>query len=69
MVKISRCYDNLACILAQGGLVLDCVCNVKYGAFFTIVRPFLITRNFFHDFFGYYCVFKMKFNNFLVESF
>ena len=35
----------------QGGLVLDCICNVKYKAFFTIARPFLNRRNLFHDFF------------------
>ena len=32
---------------SQKGLVLDCICNVKYGAFFTIARPFLDERNFF----------------------
>ena len=31
----------------QGGLVLDCICSVKYEAFFTIARPFLIEENFF----------------------
>ena len=51
----------------QGGLVLECICSVKYGAFFTIARAFLDTRKNFHDFFWYKCVFKMKFNNFLVE--
>ena len=35
----------------QGSIVLDYICSVKYGAFFTIARPFLDTRNFFHDFF------------------
>ena len=30
----------------QGGLVLDCICSVKYGAFFTVARPFLDRRNF-----------------------
>ena len=38
----------------KGGLVLDCIWNVIYGAFFTIVRPFLDTRIFFHNFFWYY---------------
>ena len=32
-------------------LLLDYICTVKYGAFFTIARPFLNRRNFFHDFF------------------
>ena len=31
----------------QGGLVLDCICSVKHGAFFTVTRPFLDRRNFF----------------------
>ena len=53
----------------QGGLVLDCICSVKYGAFFTVARPFLNTKFFFHDFFWYFCFFKMKLNNFLVGSF
>ena len=35
----------------QGGLVLDYICSVKYGAFFTIARPFLDRRSFFNDFF------------------
>ena len=50
-------------------LVLDCICNAKYGAFFTLARPFLDTIKFFHDFFWYWCVFMMKLNNFLVGSF
>ena len=29
------------------GLVLDCICNVKDGAFFIVARPFLDTRIFF----------------------
>ena len=37
--------------LMQEGLVLECICNVKYGSFFTIARPFLDTKFFFHDFF------------------
>ena len=41
----------------------------KIWGIFTIVRPFLDTRTFFHNYFGYYYVFKMKLNNFLVESF
>ena len=53
----------------QGGLVLDCTCSVKYGAFFTVARPFLDRRNFFHDFFGYQCFFKMKLKNCLVGIF
>ena len=53
----------------QGRLVLDCIWSVKYGAFFTIARPFFDTRNFFNDFFLYYCVSKMKLNTFSVESF
>ena len=32
----------------QGGLVLDCICSVIHGAFFTVARPFLDS---FHDFF------------------
>ena len=35
----------------QGGLVLDSICSVKYGAFFTIPRPFLDRRKFFMIFF------------------
>ena len=46
-----RCHEDLACILVQGVLVLDCICSVKYGAFFTVARPFLDRRNLFHDFF------------------
>ena len=65
----SRGYEDLACIFVQGGLVLDCICSVKYGAFFTVAKPFLDTRNFFHNFFWYHCFFKMKLNNFLVGSF
>ena len=34
----------------QGGLVLDYICNVKYGAFFIVARAFLDRRIFFHDF-------------------
>ena len=45
-----RCNKDLACILVQGSLVLDCIWSVKCGAFLTIARPFLDTRNFFHDF-------------------
>ena len=37
---------------------------VKYGA-----RPFFKAQIFFHDFFLYQCVFKMKSNNFLVGIF
>ena len=47
-----RCNEDLACILVQGGLVLDCFCSVKYGAFFTIARPLLdIRKNKFMIFF------------------
>ena len=46
-----RCYEDLARILVQGGLTLDCICNVKYEAFFIVARPFFNTRNSFHDFF------------------
>ena len=46
-----RCYEDFACILVQGGLVMDCIYSVKYGAFFTVARPFLDRRNFFQDFF------------------
>ena len=30
-------------MVVQGGLVLDCICNVKYGIFFALARPFLDT--------------------------
>ena len=53
----------------QEGLGLDCICNVKYGPFFGVARPFLDTRIFIHDFFWYLCVFKIKLNNFLIGSF
>ena len=36
----------------QGGLVLDSICIVKYGAFFTIARPFFDTRVFLMIIFG-----------------
>ena len=36
----------------QGGLILDYICNIKYGAFFLIARPFLDTTIFFMIFFG-----------------
>ena len=39
---------------------MDYICSVKYGAFFTIARPFLDTRNFFQDFFGSSVFLKMK---------
>ena len=39
-----RQYANLACILVQGGIVLDCICNVKYEAFFIVARLFFDTR-------------------------
>ena len=45
-----RCYEDLACILVQGGLVLDSICSVKYGAFFSVARAFLDSKIFFHDF-------------------
>ena len=50
---IQDVIEDLACILVQGGLVLDCICYVKYRAFLAVARPFLDTRNFFHDFFWY----------------
>ena len=53
----------------QGGLVLDYICSIKNGAVFTIARSLLDTRNFFHDFFCYKCVFEMKLKNFLIGSF
>ena len=48
-----RCNEDLTYILVKGGLVLDYICSVKYGAFFTVARPFLDRRIFFHDFFLY----------------
>ena len=48
---------------------MDYICNVKYGAFITIARPFFDLRIFFHDFFGYLCAFKMKLKLFLVGRF
>ena len=42
--SIQDVYEDLACILVQGGLVLDCTCNVKYGAFFNIAMRFFDTR-------------------------
>ena len=42
----------------QQGLVLDCICSVKYGAFFTIARPFLDRRKSFHDFFFVLVIFQ-----------
>ena len=55
----------------QGGLVLDCICNVKYEVIFTLARAFLNTKKKkkFIIFFWYKCVFKMKLKNFLVGSF
>ena len=56
VVKIQlnpRCYEDLACILVQGGLVLDCICSVKHEAFFIVARLFLDTRKKIHDFFWY----------------
>ena len=47
-----RCYEDLACILVQGGLVLNCICKVNYEAFFTIARPFLDIKKI-NDFFCY----------------
>ena len=49
-------------------LVLDCICSVKYEAFFIVARPFFDTRNFFHDFFSTSVFLKVKLNNFLVRS-
>ena len=28
-----RCYEDLACILVQGGLIFGCTCSVKMGRF------------------------------------
>ena len=39
------------CVLVQGGLILDRICSVIYGAFSTVARPFLDRRNFFMIFF------------------
>ena len=36
----------------QRGLILDFICIVKYGAFFTIARPFLDINFFLMNFFG-----------------
>ena len=55
-------------ILVQGGLILDCICSVKYGAFSIDARPFLDTRKIFMIFFVL-VFFKIKLNNFLVGSF
>ena len=72
MVKISA-HFKMSCRFGMHfsarGLVLDYICSEKYEAFFTIARPFLDTRKKIHEFFWYYCVFKMKLNNFLVGSF
>ena len=48
---ISRCYEDLAFILVQGGLDLDSNYFVRYETFFTIVKSFFDTRIIFHDFF------------------
>ena len=48
---------------------MDCICSVKYGAFFAVARPILDRRKKFHDIFWYKCFFKMVLNNFLVGSF
>ena len=48
---------------------MDSICTVKNGAFFNTTRPFSDIRIFFNDLFWYYCVFKMKLNNFLVGTF
>ena len=34
----------------KGGVVLDFICSAKYGAFFTIARPFIDIRISFQDF-------------------
>ena len=54
----SRCDEDLVCILVQGSLILDCICNVKYRAMIIVARPFLDRRNFFHDFFWTSVFFK-----------
>ena len=48
-----------------GNLVLDCICNVKYEAFFIVTRPFLDKKNSM-IFLGISVFLKIKFNNFLV---
>ena len=53
----------------EGGLVLDYICSVKYGAFSTVARPFLDRRKKFHHFFLYRYFSEMKLKNFLVGSF
>ena len=53
----------------QGGLVLDSICFVKYGVFFTIARLVFYTRIIFSDSFGNKCVFRMKLKSFLVGIF
>ena len=40
-----RHYADLACILVQEGLVLNCICSIIYEAFFSVARSFLNTRN------------------------
>ena len=60
----SKICEALACILVQGDLILDYICNIKYGAFFTIARPFFNTRKKIHDF-----LVLLKLNKFIVESF
>ena len=41
---------------------------IKYGARPFFARP-ILGHKFFHYYFLYYCVFKMKLNNFIVGSF
>ena len=53
----------------QGGLILDCICSVKYGAFFTSARPFLDRRIFFHDFVFVLVFFQDEVEHFQVGSF
>ena len=45
----------------QGDLILDCICSVKYGAFFIVARSFLYRRNFFHVFFFVLVFFQDEF--------
>ena len=50
VVKISaqsKMFQRFGIYLVQGGLVLDCVHNVKYGVFLTSGRPFLEQEIFF----------------------
>ena len=72
VIKIStqsKMLQNLACVLVQGGLVMDYIAMYDLGHFSLLQGHFWIQEKKIHDFFGYQCVFKMKLNNFLVASF